>query len=302
MARLLFIFLLSSVTVFGVFGQAGFLLRPDKILPTTKQWTELQSKFNAIPTDRLKLVEKELDSIISAIDCYKFIYNADTTKFLAIFVQRKDDPSYPRLTHFGQVVHRHYQPSDSNSINFYAYIFWGMKFENQWYYSYLEEYVGLPEIVGWHKVSQGGRRKQLLNEEIEKTACVLEDDLWSSLHRSDSTTFHTRYKSKYTGRSCLVLYNSDRSKILLPILYYDSKSSPWVTYYFAKTNSADTILYKWTKFPTKKINRKRGDESLEIIYDIRNFIQNWGWGIVNMISTDSFWEGNFKDKDLQQVE
>lgn len=356
MTRLFLILLLSIGTILHASGQENFLSRPDKILPTDKQWTELQSKFNSIPIDRLKFIEKELDSIISATDCYKFIHNADTTKFLAIFVQRKDNPSYSRLTHFGQVVHRHYQPSGNNPINFYAYILWGMKYENQWYYNkhlenefwdkdikaaqlnflffilrdvgflktkdekfwlsggdykhfkilpknnfYLEEYAGLPEIVGWHMVSQGGRQKQLLNEKIERTACAIEDELWNSLHRSDSVAFHTRYKSRYSGNSCLVLYNSDRSKILLPILYYDSKSNPWLTYYFLKITSTDTVLYHWTKFPTKKIIRKSGDESLEIIYDIRNFIQNWGWGTVNMISTDSFWTDNFTDKDLEPI-
>jgi len=355
MTRLLFILLLSIETSFHLLGQENFLLRSDKILPIDKQWTELQSEFNSIPIDRLNIIENELDSIVTSTDCYKFIHNADTTKFLAIFVQRKDNPTYSRLTHFGQIVHRHYQPSGNNHINFYAYILWGMKFENQWYYhkhlenefwdkdlktaqldflfyilndigflktkeerfwlyggdykhfkilpkknSYLEEFAGLPKIVGWHKVSQGGRQKQLLNEKIERATCVIEEELWTSLHRSDSATFHTRYKSKYSGKSCLVLYNSDRSKILLPILFYDSKSNPWVTYYFLKITSTDTTVSKWTKFPTKKINRDIGKESLEVVYDIRTFIENWNWGTVNMISKESFWLDNFYDKDLEQ--
>lgn len=356
MTRLVLIWAFSTLTISVVFGQKNFLLHADKILPTNKRWTDLQSQYNFIPSNKLQVIEKELDSIISSNGCYKFIHNEDTSKFIAFFVEYKDNPSYSRLTHFGQVVHKYYRPSEGNSIIFYAYILWGMKYDNQWYYhkhlesefwdkdlksaqvdflfhilndvgfiktntnefwssggdynhfkkltknnSYLEEYAGFPEIVGWHKVSQGGRQKQILNEKTEILACAIEENLWNTLHRSDSLIFHSRYKSKYSGKSCLILYNSERNKILLPILYYDSASNPSLTYFFATINSEGTTLYKWTKFPTKKINRKPGEESIEIIYDIRNFIENWGWGTVNMISKDSFWKDNFTEKDLEPI-
>ncbi len=357
MTRLLFILLLTSSPFARVFGQQDFLLRPEKVLPTEKQWTDLQSQFKAIPTDKLKIIEKELDSTISTTDCYKFIHNADTTKFIAFFVMRKDNPKFDRLIHFGRSVHRHYRPSDNDSILFLSYVLWGMKYEQNWYYnkdredefwdrtdksakddflyyvlddieffkkensesfwetggatnkfrilpkdvSYLKEYVGLPEIVGWHKTFQARRQKDLLNEKIEKVACSIQNDLWNTLHRSDSEVFHSRYISKYSGDSCLILYNSSRDKILLPVIYYDRKSQPWLTYYFLKINSANTTLYKWTKFSTKKINRKPGDESLEIVYDIRTFIENWNWGTVDMISNENFWANNFKDMNLEQI-
>jgi hypothetical protein len=357
MTRLLLIILFTTATLAHVFGQQNFLLQSEKVLPTDKQWTDLQSQYNNIPTDKLRIIEKDLDSTISASDCYKFIHNADSTKFIAFFIMRKDNPKFDRLIHFGRTVHKHYRPSDKDSIEYLSYSLWGMKYKENWYFdkeseyefwdktdkaakedylfsilddigffkkktlesfwkdggkttrfrilpeanSYLTEYAGLPEIVGFHKTFQIRRQKDLLNENIEKTSCAIEDDLWNALHQSDSLAFHTRYKSKYSGKSCLVLYNSDRSKILLPIIYYDNKLQPWLTYYFLKNNFGDTTLYKWTKISTKMINRKSGDESLEIVYDIRSFIENWNWGTVNLISNENFWNNNFKETTLEQL-
>ena len=90
--------------------------------------------------------------------------------------------------------------------------------------AYLQEFAGYPELVGWHEVSKRGREKQVFNAEIEKTACEVEGDLWSLMHKSDSDTFYARYKSKYSGKSCSALYNSTRDIVLLPLIYYDSNS------------------------------------------------------------------------------
>jgi hypothetical protein len=355
MSRLLLISFLGTLTVVQGFGQDDFLLRPNKILPTTKQWEELQFYYNFLPTKRLEVMEKELNSTISTTDCYKFIHNPDTTKFIAFFIMRKENPKFERLGHFGRVVHKHYQPSDNDSISYLSYILWGMKYDGNWYYhkdredefwdksdksakndflfyvlddiayfkkknfwetggatnqftilsknnSYLKEYAGLPEIVGWHKTFETRRKNDLLNEQIEKTACQIQNKLWSTLHRSDNMIFHSIYQSEYTGESCLVLYNSERSSVLLPIIYFDSKKQPWVRYYFLKINSTGATLYQWLKFPTKQIKRKPGEESLEIVYDIRTLIENWNWGTVNMISNDSFWINNFSETDLQLIE
>jgi hypothetical protein len=357
MTRLLFTLLLTTATITQVFGQQDFLLLPEKVLPTDKLWTDLQSQYNTIPNNKLRIVEKDLDSTIFASDCYKFIHNADSTKFITFFIMRKDNPKFDRLIHFGRSVHEHYRPSDNDSILFLSYVLWGMKYEQNWYYnkdredefwdktdksakdvflyyvlddieffkkknlesfwesggvtnefrilprgnSYLKEYVGLPEIVGWHKTFQERRQRDLLNEKIEKFSCSIQNDLWNTLHQSDNLVFNSRYISQYSGDSCLVLYNSDRSKILLPIIYFDNKLQPWLTYYFLKINSGDTTLYKWTKIPAKKINRKPGDESLEIVYDIRTFIENWNWGTVNLISKENFWTNNFKEMNLEQI-
>src|SRR5689334_18984723 len=121
MTRLLFILLFFTGTFLSASGQAGTLSK-------NKRWAALQLQYDSIPIGRLKTIEKELDSTIAADDCYKFIHNADTTKFLAFFIQRKDDPSYSRVTHFGRVVHIHNQPSQNDSINYYGYVLWGMKF------------------------------------------------------------------------------------------------------------------------------------------------------------------------------
>ena len=110
MVRLHFI-LLFILTITHSFGQQSFLLRVNKILPTDKQWKNLQDQYNAIPIDRLKLIEKELDSTISATDCYKFIYNEDKTKFIAFFIMHRDNPKLKRLIHFGRIVHLHLRAS-----------------------------------------------------------------------------------------------------------------------------------------------------------------------------------------------
>lgn len=357
MTRLLLTILFTTATIAYVFGQQKFLLQSKKVLPRDKQWTELQSQYNFIPFEKLRIIEKDLDSTISASDCYKFLHNADSTKFIAFFIMRKDNPKFARLEHFGRTVHEYYRPSEKDSIEHLSYTLWGMKYEENWYYrkeyeyefwdktdkdakvdylfsilddiwflknktpesfwenggktnqfrilpegrSYLTEYDGQPQIVGFHKIFQIRRQKDLLNENIEKTSCAIEDDLWNTLHQSDSLAFHIRYKSKRSGKSCLVLYNSDRSKILLPIIYYDSKSQPWLTYYFLDNSFSEPTLYKWIKIPTKKINRKPGDESLEIVYDIRTFIENWNWGTVNLISNENFWKNNCMDTNLELI-
>jgi hypothetical protein len=357
MRILIYIFLLSTLTTGQAFGQETFLSRKVKELPTNKEWQDLKLKYNHVPTAFLKTIEKELDSIISAEDCFKFIHNPDTTKFVAFFLHERNDRSHSRLTHFGQVVHQHYRATENDSIEFFGYVVWGMKYEQHWYYdkdrenefwdknldvakdnflfyaleeveyfknkdekhfwkdggasnrfrvlhkgnSYLTEYAGLPEVVGWHKTSAEGRQRQLSNEKIETTGCTIHDDLWNTLHQNDNAAFHTRYRDKYSGKSCLILYNSERNKVLLPILYNDNQSKPYATYYFMQINSTDTILYRWTKFPTKRIKRKPGTESLEVVYDIRTFIENWNWGTVNMISDENFWADNFTNKDLVPI-
>jgi hypothetical protein len=134
MKRLVYIFLLSTLITAQAFGQETFLSRKEKELPTSKEWQDLKIKHNYLPIAVLKTLEKELDSIISREDCFKFIHNPDTTKFVAFFLNERNDKAHSRLTHFGQVVHRHYRASDNDSIEFYGYVIWGMKYEQDWYY------------------------------------------------------------------------------------------------------------------------------------------------------------------------
>jgi hypothetical protein len=108
MKRLVYIFLLSTLTIAQAFGQETFLSRKEKKLPTNKEWQEVKIKYNYLPIAFLRTLEKELDSIISAEDCFKFIHNPDTTKFVAFFLNKRNNKAHSRLTHFGQAVHRHY--------------------------------------------------------------------------------------------------------------------------------------------------------------------------------------------------
>jgi hypothetical protein len=357
MTKLFFTILFTTATFAQVFGQQKFLLQPKKVFPSDQKWADLQSQYNSIPTDKLRVVEKDLDSTISTSDCYKFLHNADSTKFIAFFIMRKANPKFDRLVHFGRTVQEYYRPSEKDSVEYLSYTLWGMKYNGNWFYdkenesefwdntdknakidylfsilndigflkikkpesfwkdggetnlyrilpqrnSYLSEYAGQPEIVGFHKVFHLRRQKDLLNENIEKISCTIADDLWIALHESDSLTFHSRYKSKHSGKSCLVLYNSERSKILLPVIYYDNKSQPWLTYYFVKNSFGEMTCYRWTKIPTKKIKRETGRESLEVVYDIRAFIENWNWGTVNLIENENFWTNNFMDTNLELI-
>ncbi len=166
-------------------------------------------------------------------------------------------------------------------------------------YPYKKEYPDMPEVVVKAGISNKTRQSYNLNKQTEQLACAVSTSLWYSLHRLDSTLYSTRYKSRYTDDHCLALYNSGRNIILLPVLFFDKADKAHVSYYVLKLSDSGTVLYKWKKFPDKEINREKGREALEVIYDIRNFISNWGWGTNNLISNNTFWNTNFTSADIE---
>ncbi len=166
-------------------------------------------------------------------------------------------------------------------------------------YPYKKDYPNIPEVVIKASMNQEVHDNYNQNKKLEKISCLISASLWSDLHNLDSTKYHSRYKGRYMDNYCLTLYNSDRNIVLLPIIYYDAFAKAHLSYYVLKLSSSDTILYNWKLFPEKVINRNKGEEGLEVVYDIRNFIKNWGWGTVNMIGANKFWEDNFTIKDTE---
>jgi hypothetical protein len=166
-------------------------------------------------------------------------------------------------------------------------------------YLYRDEYPDFPELVAASITGKKSRNKYNLNEATDKLACEISSSLWEYLQNSDSDLYSNRYKGKFMDDYCLCLYNSERNTILLPIIFYDKEKKAHLSYYVAKLSSNSVTLFKWKKFPDKQIHRASGKESLEVIYDVRNYITNWGWGTSNLISTSSFWDENFTNLDLE---
>jgi hypothetical protein len=103
---------------------------------TIPQWKELEL-YNTIPDSLLLQAEKELEYTIAPKDCYKFIHNADSTKFIALFVNRADGPGYKKLTRFGGA----FQTEMGGKGNYYyGYVLWGMRYEGKWYFDKDDEH------------------------------------------------------------------------------------------------------------------------------------------------------------------
>lgn len=163
---------------------------------------------------------------------------------------------------------------------------------------YGDDYPGVPELVARAKTRSAALDRMARNERTEAFACNYQDSLWNALHTAHPMNYTKRYKGKYMENYCMVLYNPDGNSILMPLLYYNDRGETWLQYFYLKRTGKRNSLYKWNKFEHRQVNRPEGSESLEIVYDIRTIIKNWGWGTQNMISTPSFWQDNFKETDL----
>ena len=284
---------------------------PKTVRTAADQSLQTQQILNdqVLPAQQLIRLEYELDSVITADQCYAFLHSPDSTRFLALFVERRDHPSSERMERFGRTVHFFYQVDEADSIYFGGYALWGMNLNGQWYYSKeLEcdfwdldkqsarqnytyyalkdegyfttrskvfwaiggesgmfkvvksgdrlwpEIEGLPEIVGWHNVAAENRKRQLSNAAIEAKACIVYGQLWDFLQRTDSLA-HQPAVGRFSGRSCMRLYNTDRNKVLLPVAFYDVLGRGWLRYYYFEIVDDEVKLFEWTKFPYKRIDR-----------------------------------------------
>jgi len=305
-----------------------------------------------LPAHQLRRLEFELDSLITADQCYAFLHSPDSSRFLALFAERRDHPSFDRMERFGRTAHVFYQADEVDSIYFGGYALWGLNLNGHWYYSkeiecdfwdldkksarknytyyalkdegyfttrskvfwanggesgmfkvvgasdrLWPEIEGLPEIVGWHNVAAENRKRQLSNAAIEAKACNVYAQLWQFLQQTDSLA-HEPSVGRYSGRSCMHLYNSDRNKVLLPVAYYDVTGSCWLRYFYAEIAENQVRLYEWMKFPLKRIEREKGAESLQVVYDLRTMLPGFNWGTNHMIRNSAFWQVNFETEYL----
>lgn len=318
------------------------------------QLSYLKTQYPDWPKQRMDSVTMALDSTAIAAQCYRYITNADKTKFIAFYLTEKFSDSFNAIKReYGGTYHSYlWNTKKDNQLEIFAYTIAGMYYQGRWYYdldeyvefyapnpeeakdqfllqtltdlkffsgkstkenksfwnknqfekntyAYKEDYPNTPEVVAAALLVRKAHDTHNQNKKVEKKAGQVAAIIWESLQKIDSTHYHHRYKGKYMKDFNLQLYNKDRSLVLLPMIYYDDKDHAFLTYYVLKLSDATASLYRWNAYPEKPINRDRGEESMEVIYDIRKHIQNWGWGTQNMISTVSFWNENFKETQLE---
>lgn len=100
---------------------------------TLPQWKKLE-KYSHIPMDRLQQATIALDSTIAPETCYKFLHNADTTRFVAFFLQRIDEPNYEQLKRHGRTVYSYYGKNE-----YLGYTLWAIKYNDALYFDKNDE-------------------------------------------------------------------------------------------------------------------------------------------------------------------
>ncbi|KOS05060.1 hypothetical protein AM493_02685 [Flavobacterium akiainvivens] len=102
-------------------------------LPTEKQWKEVQNSYNnTIPV--LEYAQQDLEHTVVAKQAFKCIHNADTTRFIAFFVDRVDSEHYKFMDRFSGGSRMEYERRKTDTIHYYGYMLWGMKYEGKWYF------------------------------------------------------------------------------------------------------------------------------------------------------------------------
>lgn len=155
-------------------------------------------------------------------------------------------------------------------------------------YPYKKDYPNTPEVVARATIKENVIEDYKRNEKLEELACNVSNGIWSHLRELDSLRYHQRYLGKFMDDYCLSLYNPERDIVLLPMIYHDLTNQAHLKYYILKLTSTDSTLYTLKKIEEKEIRREKDDGGLEVVYDIGNFIKNWSWGTVNMISNRFF--------------
>jgi hypothetical protein len=356
MKPVLLVLFIACLPLFLI-GQENYLLQEYRFVPSDQQWTELRQRSNSIPRSELEIMEQQLDSTISAADAYGFLHNEDSTKFLSLFLMRKDDDKLKRLNRFGRIVERYHPPSASDSVEYLGYQVWGMYYDQNWYYLKTKETEfwdtslksakdnflfyslseveflsrkneerfwrnggntdlfkapskrnvvenegsELPELIVRQMRGQDFRRKTILNDQLENQVCAMVDQIWTELHQTDSLNYHSRYRSIHSGRTCFLLYNTERSKVLLPVIHYDAFAQAWLRYFYLDKTDSGWTLHEWTLFPPKKLESASKDLSIHVVYDLRTLMDRWNWGTVNVIGNDSFWNSHFSQEDLKLI-
>lgn len=159
----------------------------------------------------------------------------------------------------------------------------------------------IPEVVDYAIRSQRKREGIKADRRLEGLACKVFHCLWNDLHTRDSVRYHHRYTSTFKDDPCSVLYNSGRDRVLMPFITYDQNNQAYLEYFFLRLSEKGNQLFTWQQFPVRPVEGEVGREGKAVIQDIQSFIPNWGWGTVNMISKQTFWEDEFSDRDLVPV-
>jgi len=106
---------------------------PNMAYVSEREFLSVQKKFDSIPTITIEL-EKTRNALKE--HCYKFIYNKDSTKFVALYVVNQNDSSYKTSIEkrdFWTIYTDSHKKENDNL--YYGYWVWGMKQNNIWYYS-----------------------------------------------------------------------------------------------------------------------------------------------------------------------
>ncbi len=103
------------------------------IKPTDEQWDSMKTIYNNIPQSLLA-VESWLDTTIMQSHCYKFLYSADSTRFVAFFIVPILSPDFEIITSKGRAVQVQWDMDDPKEKVYCGYTLWGMQYEGKWYY------------------------------------------------------------------------------------------------------------------------------------------------------------------------
>jgi hypothetical protein len=152
-----------------------------------------------------------------------------------------------------------------------------------------------------HSQSAKEKREKLkVNFKLEKLAEIKTDSLWTKLNSSDTNHYNARLQDKEEDDIYYVLYNSNRSKVLIPLVFTDSKKQMYLAYYYFTPSDTTNSIYQWRTYPERK-TEKIQDQKMDIIKDIRKFSINWLWNTQNFIEEEEFWRDNFGSSNLDLI-
>lgn len=100
------------------------------VFPNENQAQKYDTSFNIIPKE-LNYVQEYLDSFIYARHCYKFIFNDDSTKIIALFVAPFSDFDHTTFLKYNGFARNTYFPEGDS---FCSYVLWGMSYNGNWFY------------------------------------------------------------------------------------------------------------------------------------------------------------------------
>lgn len=152
-----------------------------------------------------------------------------------------------------------------------------------------------------HANSTKTKREALkVNFKFEKKAQIVIDSIWHFLQLKDTNMYNARLEDKEEEEIYFTIYNEQRTKALLPIIFKDNKNQAWLSYYYFNVNDTTHTIYQWNAYPTRKIEIKQ-DQRMDIIKDIRKFSINWLWNTQNFLNDDEFWRDNFGFNRLETL-